>query len=72
MINVSNVQLSDSELSLLSKGLSFCPKPSHVDKFQLKEDISQFTRRVKLKDFFHDSDITTEHIEKDPFKQKCK
>ena len=29
VINVSNVPLSDSELSLLSKGLSFCPKWSH-------------------------------------------
>ena len=67
VINVSNVPLSDSELSILSKSLSFSPKPSHVDKFQPKEDINQFTRTVRLKEFFDDPDTTTEHIEMDPF-----
>ena len=71
VINVSNVRFSDSELSLLSKGLSFCPKLSQIDKFQLKKDINQFTRRVRLREFFYDQDTTTEHIEMDPFKQKC-
>ena len=40
VINVSIVPFSDSELSLLSKGLSSYPKPSDIDKFQLKEDIN--------------------------------
>ena len=36
VVNISNVPLSDSEISLLSRGLSFCPKPSSIDIFQIK------------------------------------
>ena len=40
----------------MSRGLSFCPRPSRIDKFQLKEDIKNFTRRLSLREFFHDQD----------------
>ena len=37
VVNISNVPLSPSEIQLLSRGLSFCPKPSKIDQFQLRK-----------------------------------
>ena len=56
VVNVSNVNLSEGENQLLSRGLSFCPRPSRIDQFQLKEDIKSFTRRLRLREFFYDQD----------------
>ena len=56
MVNLSNVNLSDGEKRLLSRGISFFPRPSRIDKFQLKEDIKSFTRRLRLREFFYDQD----------------
>ena len=36
VINLSHRQLSDSELSVLSRGLSFCPVPDYIDGQKLK------------------------------------
>ncbi|MCG8049354.1 MAG: hypothetical protein N0E48_27815, partial [Candidatus Thiodiazotropha endolucinida] len=35
VINLSSVELSDSEKSLLSKGLGFCPRPKSYDRGSL-------------------------------------
>ena len=56
VINLSNVNLSEDKRRLLSRGLTFCPRPSRIDKFQLKQDIRNFTRRLRLREFFHDQD----------------
>ena len=45
---ISDVPLSSAEEDLLSRGLSFCPKPSAVDRFQLEEDLHHFLRRLRL------------------------
>ena len=71
VINISNVPLSDSEISLLSRGLSFCPKPSRINKFQIKEDVQQFSRWLRLREYFHNSDETTNET-LNPFKRKSK
>ena len=52
----SSKQLSPSEISLLSKDLTFCPLPSRPDTFQLKKDFVQFSRRLRLKEYFWDSE----------------
>ena len=52
VVNVSDVTLSEGEVSLLSRGLSFCPKPSRINQFQLREDIKRFSMRVRLTEFF--------------------
>ena len=46
VVNISNFSLSEAERDLLSRGLSFCLRPSQIDQFQLKEDIQQFFRRL--------------------------
>ena len=71
VVNVSNVSLSEGEELLLSRGLSFCPRPSRIDQFRLKDDIKDFTRRLRLREFFHDPDEdNTTPIP--PFRQKSK
>ncbi len=51
-----SVSLSDSEKSLLSKGLNFVPTTSLADTFQNQTDIQHFFRRLLLKAFFHFKD----------------
>ena len=46
-----NLLLSDSEKSVLSKGLNFVPISKKTDKFSVKQDVEKFLRRVQLKAF---------------------
>ena len=55
----------------LSQGLSFCLKPSRIDKFQLKDDFRQFLRRVRLLEYFYDPDNTENQLTY-PLKNKSK
>ena len=52
VVNISNVPLSRAENDLLARGLSFCPRPSQIDHFQLKDDIQQFITRLRLRELF--------------------
>ena len=56
VVNLSGTTLSDAELSLLSKGLSFCPAPPKPDAFQMEMDLGDFYRRLRLKEFLYNSD----------------
>ena len=49
VVNLSNRKLSKAEVSLLSKGLKFCPTPNSVDKLVLKEYLENFGRILRLK-----------------------
>ena len=50
--NLSRRNISDSELNLLSKGLSFVPTPERIDRYQLKNDLERFGRNIRLKMFY--------------------
>ena len=52
VINLSKRKLSPAETSLLSKGLSFCPAPRDIDIFALRKEISDYVRRLRLKEYF--------------------
>ena len=52
VVNISGSELSTSEISVLSKGLSFCPKPPRIESFQLRQDLARFIRRLRLKEYF--------------------
>ena len=52
VVNLSSRVLTPAEISLLSKGLSFCPTPKEVDIFALKKDMFDFVRRLRLKEYF--------------------
>ena len=49
VVNLYNGKLSRAEISLLSKGLKFCPTPNSVDKWHVKEDLEKFGRFLRLK-----------------------
>ena len=49
MVNLSSVQLTEAEQSLLSKGLNFCPGPVSYNHGKLIDDTKQFSRRIRLR-----------------------
>lgn len=56
VINLSNVQLTQDKVNLLSRGLKFCPIPTHIDWPEFKADISDFIRRLWLHEYFYEND----------------
>ena len=44
VINLSQRRLSDTEVSVLSKGFSFCPVPRDIDGLKLKQDLNRIFR----------------------------
>ena len=49
VINLSKRNLSENEISLLSKGLNFIPTSNKVDVARLKLELEQFGRMLRLK-----------------------
>ena len=57
--NLSNTQLADEQISLLSRGLKFILTPitrENIIRRQLLNDFSQFARRMRMKYIFHGND----------------
>ncbi|KAJ8044002.1 hypothetical protein HOLleu_11336 [Holothuria leucospilota] len=53
VFNVSDLTLTKTEESLLSKGLKFCPTPLALDKLSLQKDLDAFKRRLRLFEYFN-------------------
>ena len=70
VVNLSSVDLSEAEIKLLSKGLSFCPTPRKVDWIELKADVEDFSRRLRLKEYFHGRESSQYISDPNPFKKK--
>ena len=70
VVNLSTVDLSVAELKLLSKGLSFCPTPQNIDWIELKADLEDFPRRLRLKEYFHGRKSSNYVSDPNPFKKK--
>ncbi|CAJ0963058.1 unnamed protein product [Ranitomeya imitator] len=51
VINISSYTLNPAELTVLQRGLSFCPTPQW-DKFKLSQDLQHFFRNLRLKTHF--------------------
>ena len=62
-----NLPLTDSEKSVLSKGLNFVPIAKRTDEFPVKQDVEKFLRRIQLKAFFHDKEDNSNASDKDIF-----
>ncbi len=58
VVNLSSHNLSEDEISLLLKGLTFCPTPGEPLIKEIKEDLKAFFRRLKLKAHYHEDDPT--------------
>ena len=69
VINLSSTFVPTvSQLSILSKGLNFCPVPKEVDLVQAHLDIAAWQRRMRLTEFFSDKEDKQSDL--DPFKRK--
>ncbi|XP_053556276.1 evC complex member EVC [Bombina bombina] len=64
VFNLSSRPLSEAEINLLNRGLSFVPTP-HVDTFERMVDVHRFQRQLKLRDHFREQEYSPE-----PFKKK--
>ena len=69
VVNLSNRNLSPSEISLLSKGLKFAPTPTGIDRAVLKAELETFGRKLRLKWHFRNSESITPI---NPFRRKSK
>ena len=54
MINLSSKPLTERQINLLRRGMKFTqtPKPNTIE-LKLKSDIQEFTRKLRLIEFFH-------------------
>ena len=52
VVNLSSFQLTPAMLSLLSKGLNFCPTPGEPDVHSLREDLDKFHVNLRRTQFF--------------------
>ena len=58
-----DLHLSDSERSVLAKGLKFVSSPGSLNLFSVKTDTEQFFRRLRLKALFHDqSSVSNKNV----------
>ena len=60
--NISSTKLSESEISLLNKGLNFCLSTKEPNKEQLLDDLYFFCQKLKLKEYFYGGDTTAYKI----------
>ena len=51
VVNLSSTHLNDHVISILSKGMKFCPTPGEPDKCRAKADLDEF--HLKLKYYLH-------------------
>ena len=52
VVNLSRRNLTDSEISLLSKGLNFVPTSNTIDKAKLKRELEALGRMLRLQWYF--------------------
>ena len=48
VINLSRRNLSEAEISLLSKGLKFVPTANKIDRVKLKTELEEYGRKLRL------------------------
>ena len=58
-VNLSSIVLSDSDVSLLNRGLSFVPNPVKLPSEEILIAKNKITRNLKLKSFFMKKDALT-------------
>ena len=54
IVNLSKHTLTDPEISVLSKGLGFCPTPGAPDIGNIIQDLDSFKRKTRIQIFFTD------------------
>ena len=67
--NLSDLELTENQIKLLNKGLSFSPSPKGVDITHLTADTFHMERNMSWAHIFHDRDNQEEYV-KTPFDEK--
>ncbi len=62
IVNLSSFQLESHDISLLKRGLTFCPTPGEPDMGELRNDLDRFHRSVRLTPFL-------DNLKKNPIPQ---
>ena len=70
VINLSQTPLSNDKLLVLARSLTFCPTPKCINLAELSADINDFTQRMRLKEYFHYHNNSTQPYEHNPFHNK--
>ena len=55
VVNLSSITLTQGQLEVLEKGLTFCPTPRSVNLVKIWDDLEKFCRRLRLKIHFEGS-----------------
>ena len=63
IVNLSSIELTQSETNLLRRGLNFCPTPAPPKPEDLDADIDAFARKINLKEYYAPDNI--DEIEQD-------
>ena len=53
---MSTRHLNETEIKLLSKGLKFTPTPAKTNSKEIENDINEFTRKIKLAEYFNEAE----------------
>ncbi|KAJ8034003.1 hypothetical protein HOLleu_24409 [Holothuria leucospilota] len=61
VINVSNTELTTKQLSVLKRGLSFCPS-TPIDKVELSNNVIELSRKVRLREWANNNIPAPERI----------
>ena len=56
VVNLSKRYLTEAEVSLLLKGLKFCPTPDRIEVYNVRKDIRDYIRRIRLREYFYCED----------------
>ena len=59
VMNISQVSLTEHQVTALEKGFTFCPTPGAPDKSQIWDDFKEFHRRLELMQFFNPNQSNT-------------
>ena len=61
IINLSRKKITNAEQKILEKGLKFTPTPEKENSYELKQDLFEFERKLRLAEYFfgkEDTDIS--------------
>ena len=67
VINLSSTCLTDTQVRVLSKGLKFTPTPRR-NTIEMEKDIHNFTRKLRLTEYFADENDITFDEQTEPLK----
>ncbi|MEW8548114.1 MAG: hypothetical protein AB2693_31815, partial [Candidatus Thiodiazotropha sp.] len=56
ILNLSKRELTTAEISILEKGMKFTPTPEKQNLQEIKEDMAEFNRKIRLKEFFYEQE----------------